>query len=138
MGSTAADYDGDGNLDIFKTNFSDDTSTLYHNNGDGTFTDTTFAAGLGINTDALGWGVALQMSTTTAGPICWLSTGTCIQKSTPRAWVRAIASPVSSTTTSETASSKTSVSLPDRGSPNRDRVGAWRSPIYSTMAVLKR
>ncbi len=58
MGSTVADYDGDGKLDIFKTNFSDDTSTLYHNNGDGTFNDTTFTAGLGINTDALGWGTA--------------------------------------------------------------------------------
>jgi len=56
MGSTVADYDGDGNLDIFKTNFSDDTSTLYHNNGNGTFTDTTFAAGLGLNTKYLGWG----------------------------------------------------------------------------------
>ena len=56
MGSTAADYDGDGHLDLFKTNFSDDTSTLYHANGDGTFTDATFAAGLGINLDALGWG----------------------------------------------------------------------------------
>ena len=56
MGSTAADYDGDGKLDIFKTNFSDDTSTLYRNNGDGTFTDMTYSAGLGINTDALGWG----------------------------------------------------------------------------------
>jgi hypothetical protein len=58
MGSTVADYDGDGKLDIFKTNFSDDTSTLYHNNGDGTFADKTFGAGLGINTDALGWGAA--------------------------------------------------------------------------------
>ena len=56
MGSTAADYDGDGKVDLFKTNFSDDTSTLYHNNGDGTYADVTFAAGLGINTDALGWG----------------------------------------------------------------------------------
>jgi enediyne biosynthesis protein E4 len=56
MGSTSADYDGDGKLDLFKTNFSDDTSTLYHNNGDGTFTDMTFPAGLGINADALGWG----------------------------------------------------------------------------------
>ena len=56
MGSTAADYDGDGHLDLFKTNFSDDTSTLYHANGDGTFSDVTYAAGLGINSDALGWG----------------------------------------------------------------------------------
>ena len=56
MGSTSADYDGDGHLDLFKTNFSDDTSTLYQNNGDGSFTDMTFPAGLGINTDALGWG----------------------------------------------------------------------------------
>ncbi len=56
MGSTAADYDGDGKIDLFKTNFSDDTSTLYHNNGDGTYNDVTFPAGLGTNTDALGWG----------------------------------------------------------------------------------
>jgi enediyne biosynthesis protein E4 len=56
MGTTVADYDGDGRLDIFKTNFSDDTSTLYRNNGDGTFTDATFAAGLGLHTQYLGWG----------------------------------------------------------------------------------
>ncbi len=56
MGSTAGDYDGDGHLDLFKTNFSDDTATLYHANGDGTFSDMTNAAGLGINLDALGWG----------------------------------------------------------------------------------
>jgi hypothetical protein len=56
MGSTVADFDGDGHLDIFKTNFSDDTSTLYHNNGDGTFNDVTLAAQLGINTQLLGWG----------------------------------------------------------------------------------
>jgi enediyne biosynthesis protein E4 len=56
MGSTVGDYNGDGRLDIFKTNFSDDTSTLYANRGDGTFDDSTFAAGLGLNTKYLGWG----------------------------------------------------------------------------------
>lgn len=56
MGSTVGDYDGDGRPDIFKTNFSDDTSTLYHNEGDGTFTDVTAPAGIAVNTQYLGWG----------------------------------------------------------------------------------
>jgi hypothetical protein len=56
MVSTIADYNGDGLLDIFRTNFSDDTSTLYANNGDGTFVDSTYKAGLGLHTQYLGWG----------------------------------------------------------------------------------
>jgi len=56
MGVAAADYDCDGYLDLFKTNFADDTCDLYHNNGDGTFTDTTFVAGLGVNTQYVQWG----------------------------------------------------------------------------------
>jgi len=56
MGSTVGDFDGDGKLDIFKTNFSDDSSTLYRNNGDGTFTDATYSSGLGLHTQYLGWG----------------------------------------------------------------------------------
>ncbi len=56
MGLGVADYDCDGWLDIFKTNFADDTSNLYHNNGDGTFSDLSFDSGVGINNNYVAWG----------------------------------------------------------------------------------
>ncbi|HYP28582.1 MAG TPA: CRTAC1 family protein [Blastocatellia bacterium] len=56
MGVSAGDYDRDGWLDIFKTNFSGDTSTLYRNTGKTTFDDVTFPSGIGITTRWLGWG----------------------------------------------------------------------------------
>jgi hypothetical protein len=56
MGVGVADYDCDGWLDIFKTNFADDTSDLYHNNGDGTFSDLSFNSGVGINNNFVAWG----------------------------------------------------------------------------------
>ena len=56
MGVTAGDYNRDGWLDIFKTNFSGDTSSLYRNTGKSTFDDVTFPAGMGLNTRWLGWG----------------------------------------------------------------------------------
>ena len=58
MGVTSADYDGDGRLDIFRTNFSDEHETLYHNTGGGQFDDVTIAAGLGQNTRFVSWGCA--------------------------------------------------------------------------------
>jgi len=56
MGVGVGDYDCDGWLDIFKTNFADDTCNLYHNNGDGTFNDVTFSSGIGINNRYVAWG----------------------------------------------------------------------------------
>ncbi len=56
MGIAIGDYDRSGTLDLFKTNFSGDTSTLYSNSGDGFCDDRTFAGGVGINTRWLGWG----------------------------------------------------------------------------------
>lgn len=56
MGVAAADYDGDGRLDIVKTNFSGDTSNLYRNLGDNLFEERTNSSGLGRNTRFLGWG----------------------------------------------------------------------------------
>ena len=44
FGCVAADYDNDGNSDLFITNFG--RNVLYHNNGDGTFTDVTAKSGL--------------------------------------------------------------------------------------------
>jgi hypothetical protein len=56
MGVGAGDYNGDGWFDIVRTNFADQTTSLYLNNGDGTFHDAVFQAGLGINTKYLGFG----------------------------------------------------------------------------------
>ena len=57
MGLAIGDYDRNGTMDIFKTNFAGDTSTLYVNGGKGHCEDRTFASGLGLNTRWLGWGV---------------------------------------------------------------------------------
>jgi hypothetical protein len=56
MGAAAADYDGDGWLDIFRTNFSDERETLYRNRGRGEFDDATAGAGMAHNTRFVGWG----------------------------------------------------------------------------------
>lgn len=57
MGVAVADYDGDGLLDIAKTNFSGDLTSLYHNDDGKFFTDLSRDAGLGSR-QLLGWGVA--------------------------------------------------------------------------------
>ena len=56
MGVGVGDYDCDGWLDIFKTNFEIDNCNLYHGNGDGTFTDLAVAAGASLYTQYVNWG----------------------------------------------------------------------------------
>ncbi|HEY0431943.1 MAG TPA: CRTAC1 family protein, partial [Pyrinomonadaceae bacterium] len=59
MGLAIGDYDNDGRVDFHITNFSDDSNVLYHNDGDGNFTDITFQAGLGeVSIPFLGWGTS--------------------------------------------------------------------------------
>ena len=58
MGIDSADYDNDGWPDLVKTNFSDDANDLYHNDGNGQFTDLAGPAGFGpISIPFLGFGV---------------------------------------------------------------------------------
>jgi hypothetical protein len=57
MGVAVADYDGDGRLDIARTNFSEQVTTLYHNYGEAAFEDSSIKAGLGVNRKYLGFGV---------------------------------------------------------------------------------
>ncbi|HEV7683038.1 MAG TPA: CRTAC1 family protein [Pyrinomonadaceae bacterium] len=59
MGLAIGDYDNDGRVDFHITNFSDDSNVLYHNDGEGNFTDITFQAGLGeVTIPFLGWGTS--------------------------------------------------------------------------------
>jgi hypothetical protein len=59
MGLAIGDYDNDGRVDFHITNFSDDSNVLYHNDGEGNFTDVTFQAGLGEESiPFLGWGTS--------------------------------------------------------------------------------
>jgi enediyne biosynthesis protein E4 len=50
MGVAIGDVDGDGIVDLFTTNFSEDFSTLYHGLGGGLFEDVSKASGVGAAT----------------------------------------------------------------------------------------
>ncbi len=56
MGVTAADFNRDGHLDIFKTNFAGQTANLYRNRGESQFEEAAFFSGIAANTRWLGWG----------------------------------------------------------------------------------
>lgn len=52
MGAATGDYDNDGYADLYVTSYG--SNILYHNNGNGTFTDVTAKAGVGAG----GWSVS--------------------------------------------------------------------------------
>jgi enediyne biosynthesis protein E4 len=75
MGVAVGDYDLDGSLDIFKTHFSDDTHTLYRNDGKGYFNDVTIRAGLGVETRYVGWGTGMADLDNDGFPDLFVATG---------------------------------------------------------------
>ncbi len=57
MGATLGDYDHDGRLDMFITNFDDEYNVLYRNVGRNSFTDVSYDAGVAqVSLSYVGWG----------------------------------------------------------------------------------
>ena len=75
MGIGVGDYDLDGQLDVFKTHFADDTNILYHNDGKGNFEDVTARSGLGVETRFIGWGAGIVDLDNDGLPDLFLVTG---------------------------------------------------------------
>jgi enediyne biosynthesis protein E4 len=56
MGIAVGDYNRDGKVDFCITNFSDDYNTLYRNDGEASFSDVSYAAGIAnVTIPFLGW-----------------------------------------------------------------------------------
>ncbi len=75
MGVAVGDFDLDGNLDLFKTHFADDTNVLYRNTGQAMFEDLTNRSGLGVETRYIGWGAGIVDLDNDGHPDLFLATG---------------------------------------------------------------
>ncbi len=57
MGIAAGDYENNGLIDFYITDFGDDYKVLFHNDGDASFTDVSYKAGIAQTTiPFVGWG----------------------------------------------------------------------------------
>jgi hypothetical protein len=75
MGVALGDYDLNGIIDIFKTNFADDTDVLYRNDGKGNFDDVTIRSGIGVETRYVGWGTGMVDLDNDGVPDIFVATG---------------------------------------------------------------
>jgi len=75
MGVALGDFNLDGNIDLFKTHFADDTNVLYQNDGKGNFEDVTLRTGLGVETRYIGWGAGMVDLDNNGWPDLFVATG---------------------------------------------------------------
>ncbi len=75
MGIGVGDYNLDGHLDLFKTNFSDDSSDLYRNDGHANFEDVTRASRIGYESRYTSWGAGIVDLDNDGYPDVFLVTG---------------------------------------------------------------
>ncbi|WP_435021376.1 CRTAC1 family protein [Tundrisphaera sp. TA3] len=76
MGVDAEDIDGDGDPELFVTNFAHEYNTLYQNRGGGNFLDMTPFSGMGADSRPwVGWGTALADFDNDGWPDCFVANG---------------------------------------------------------------
>jgi hypothetical protein len=75
MGVALGDFNLDGNIDILKTHFSDDTPALYVNDGKGNFSEASIRAGLAIETRYVSWGAGMVDLNNNGLPDLFIVTG---------------------------------------------------------------
>jgi len=75
MGLGVGDFDGDGQLDLFKTHFADDIPALYRNLGRGQFEDVAMASGLGVQNHYVQWGAGAADLDNDGKPDVFYATG---------------------------------------------------------------
>ena len=75
MGLGIGDFNLDGNLDIIKMHFREDTPVLYQNVGKGNFRDVTIRAGLAVETRFVSWGAGMADLDNSGAPDLFWVTG---------------------------------------------------------------
>ncbi len=129
MGVAAEDFDNDGDVDLFMTHLDGETNTLYVNEGGGTFTDRSVAAGLAMPSQRYtGFGTAWLDGD---HGISWWSTA----RSAPS---RSSTGPATTSPTSNaTSCSKTWATARTGRSPGRPEPPSsrWRSPAGPSSAT---